>query len=75
MSLNINPNVINWIVSFLSNRKQRVVVDGFVNEFASIIRGVPQGTVLGPILVNLRNRTGQERRRQTLCDKRDNNSA
>ena len=30
MSLNINPYVINWIVSFLRNRKQRVVVDGFV---------------------------------------------
>ena len=25
------------------------------------------------LLVNLRNRTGEERRRQTLCDKRDNN--
>ena len=25
------------------------------------------------IIVNLRNRTGEERRRQTLCDKRDNN--
>ena len=24
-------------------------------------------------IVNLRNRTGEERRRQTLCDKRDNN--
>ena len=31
----INPYVINWIVSFLSNRKQRVVVDGFVTEFAN----------------------------------------
>ena len=46
MSLNIDPYVINWIVSFLNNRKQRVVVDGFVIEFASINRGVPQGTVL-----------------------------
>ena len=53
MSLNINPYVINWIVSFLSNRKQRVVVDGFVTEFASINRGVPQGTVLGPILFSV----------------------
>ena len=25
------------------------------------------------IIVNLRNRTGEERRRQTLCDERDNN--
>ena len=33
ISLNINPCVINWIVSFLSNRKQRVAVDGFVTEF------------------------------------------
>ena len=27
------------------------------------------------LLMNLRNRTGEERRRQTLCDKRDNNFA
>ena len=53
MSLKINPYVINWIVSFLSSRKQRVVVDGFVTEFASINRGVPQGTVLGPILFSI----------------------
>ena len=53
MSLNINPYVINWIVSFLSNWKQRVVVDGFVTEFVSINRGVPQGTVLGPILFSV----------------------
>ena len=53
MSLNINPYVINWIFSFLSNRKQRVVVDGCATEFASINRGVPQGTVLGPILFSI----------------------
>ena len=53
MSFNIDPYVINWIVSFLSNRKQRTVVDGFVTEFASINRGVPQGTVLGPILFSV----------------------
>ena len=53
MSLNINTHVINWTVSFLSNRKQRAVVDGFVTEFASITRGVPQGTVLGPILFSI----------------------
>lgn len=47
-SLNINPYVINWIVSFLSSRKQRVVVDGFVTKL-----GVPQGTVLGPILFSI----------------------
>ena len=53
MSLKMNPYVTNWIVSFLSNRKQRVVVDGFVTEIVSIKTGVPQGTVLGPILFSI----------------------
>ena len=53
MSLDINPYVINWIVSFFSNRKQTVVVGGIVTEFASIKRGVLQGTVLGPILFSI----------------------
>ena len=53
MSLSINPYVANWIVSFLTNRKQRVVVDGFVTEFVSINKEVPQGTVLGPILFSI----------------------
>ena len=46
----IHSKVINWIESFLSNRKQAVVVDGHLSLLAAIISGVPQGTVLGPIL-------------------------
>ena len=53
MSLSINRYVIICIVSFLSNRKQRVVVDGFVTEFATINGGVPQGTVRGSILFSI----------------------
>ena len=49
----INPFVINLILEFLSQRKQRVVVDGITTEFIDINRGVPQGTVLGPILFSL----------------------
>ena len=48
-SLDINPYVTNWIISFLQGRKQRVVVDGIVTDHLNINRGVPQGTVLGPI--------------------------
>lgn len=40
-------------MSFISNRKQRVVVDNITTEFIDITRGVPQGTVLGPILFSL----------------------
>lgn len=52
-STNINPYIINWIISFLDNRKQRVVVDDATTAFVSINRGVPQGTVLGPTLFSL----------------------
>ena len=49
----LNPYIINWIINFLSDRKQRVVVDGIETEFVHINRGVPQGTVLGPFLFSL----------------------
>ena len=52
-STNINPYIINWIISFLDNRKQRVVVDDAITAFVSINRGVPQGTVLGLTLFSL----------------------
>ena len=39
-----------WIGSFLKERKMRVVVDGDHSEEAHVISGVPQGTVLGPLL-------------------------
>ena len=45
-----SPKLVSWIESFLSNRSQRVVVDGHMSFTAWIISGVPQGTVLGPIL-------------------------
>ena len=42
-----------WTINFLTNRQQRVVVDGIVTNYLDINRGVPQGTVLGPILFSI----------------------
>ena len=46
----LNPYIITWIIDFLTNRRQRVVVDGIETVFLDINRGVPQGTVIGPFL-------------------------
>ena len=41
---------MDWIISFLTKRKQVVVVDGSISELTEILSGVPQGFVLGPLL-------------------------
>ena len=46
----IGGKVYYWIKQFLLERTQTVVVDGFHSLIALVISGVPQGTVLGPIL-------------------------
>ena len=46
----IQGQTYKWIESFLSDRSQQVIVDGAVSHKAPVVSGVPQGTVLGPLL-------------------------
>ena len=46
----ISGDVLRWIENWLRGRKQRVVLGGQESEWSDILSGVPQGSVLGPIL-------------------------
>ena len=46
----INGSLLNWISDYLSNRSQRVVIRSCTSSSLPVKAGVPQGSVLGPLL-------------------------
>lgn len=49
----VSSSALNLLADYLSNRKQRVKVGGAVSKFDDILKGVPQGSILGPVLFNV----------------------
>ena len=46
----ISGTALSWFSSYLTNRTQSVIVDDHISQVSSLPYGVPQGSVLGPVL-------------------------
>ena len=48
--IGFSGKVLSWFSSYLSGRRQRVVFNGKFSKWVEVLAGIPQGSILGPLL-------------------------
>ncbi len=51
--IGLSKSALNWFNSYLRNRKHRVITNDSTSDWLNVISGVPQGSILGPILFSI----------------------
>jgi hypothetical protein len=50
-SYGVDSNLLNWFSSYLQGRKQRVLINNMSSSLCNVSAGVPQISVLGPLII------------------------